>query len=177
MKDRRRNNPDFTRNTRSVTEGRLTNAQKEKQKIELQEKINFQEVAQLNAKHEGEKIKTSIAWAKTDLLEADLDIQEIRLDEKHLDKQIATTTKNLKQIELGVIEDKLQIASVSAELEHEKSIKQLEGLSIDIDELEFKNEERKSIGESFGVRYTQRAFPVQKIKNYLKGDDYEKPQR
>ena len=132
---------------------------------------------QLAAKHEGEKTKTAIAWAKTDLLEVDLNIQEIKLDEKKLDKQIAVTSKQIKSVELGVSEDKLQLASVAAELEHDKSIKQLEGLSIDIDELEFKNEERKSIGESFGVKYTQRAFPVQKIKNYLKGDDYEKPQR
>lgn len=172
MRDKRRKELD-SRNTRTVTEGRLTNAQKERQKIELQEKINFQEVAQLEAKHEGEKVKTAIAWAKTDLLEVDLDIQEVKLDEKKLDKQIALTSKQIKSVELGVVEDKLQLAAVAAELEHDKSIKQLEGISIEIDELEFKNEERKSIGESFGVKYTQRAFPVQKIKNYLKGDDYE----
>ena len=173
MRDRRRNELD-SRNPRVVTEGRLTNAAKEKKKIEIQEKINFQEIQQLDAKHEGEKVKTSIAWTKVDALEVDLKIQEIKLDEKDIEKDIALVGKEIKQIELGVIEDKKELASFAAELEHDKSVKQLEGISIEIDELDFKNNERKSIGESFGVKYNQRAFPVQKIKSYLKGDDYDK---
>ena len=151
-----------------VSEGRLKHAQAEIQKIELNEKINFQQVQQLTAKHEEEKFKTAIAWTKADTTGINAQIQEITYQQTGIEKDIALANRDIKYVELGMIEDKLQLLEHRAELEHDKSVKQLEGMSIEIDQLEFKNSESKQIGEAFGVNYKQRSFPVQKIKSYLK---------
>ena len=148
--------------------GRLKNVEAEKKKIEINEKINFQEVQQLTARHEEEKFKTSMAWSKTDIAEVNADITEINFQEAEVERDITRTNRDIKYVELGMVEDKLQLLEHRAELEHDKSIKQLEGMSIEIDQLDFKNDETKQIGEAFGVNYRQRSFPVQKIKSYLK---------
>lgn len=151
-----------------ISEGRLTNAQAEKQKIVLNEKINYQQVQQLTAKHEEEKFKTSIAFTKADTAELNADIQEINYQQTEIERDISLANRGIKYVELGMVEDKLQLLEHRAELEHDKTVKQLEGMSIEIDQLDFKNQESKQIGEAFGVNYKQRTFPVQKIKNYLK---------
>jgi hypothetical protein len=152
----------------AVREGRLKNVQAEKMKFEINEKIAFQEVQQLTAKHEEEKFKTSMAWSKTDIAEVNADISEINFQQTLIERDINRTNRDIKYVELGMVEDKLQLLEHRAELEHDKSVKQLEGMSIEIDQLEFKNDETKQIGEAFGVNYKQRTFPVQKIKSYLK---------
>ncbi|MBE9216296.1 hypothetical protein IQ247_27150 [Plectonema cf. radiosum LEGE 06105] len=151
-----------------VGEGRMRNAEAEVKKIELNEKINYQQVQQLTAKHEEEKFKTSIAWTKADTTGINAQIQEITYQQTGIERDIALANRDIKYVELGMIEDKLQLLEHRAELEHVKSVKQLEGMSIEIDQLEFKNNETKQIGEAFGVNYKQRTFPVQKIKSYLK---------
>lgn len=157
-----------TTNQPKVSEGRLKNVEAEKQKIVLNEKINFQQVEQLNAKHSEEKHKTSIAWTKADIAEVNADIQEIVYQQTEVERDISLANRDIKYVELGMVEDKLQLLEHRAELEHDKTVKQLEGMSIEIDQLEFKNDETKQIGETFGVSYKQRTFPVQKIKSYLK---------
>ena len=152
----------------AVREGRLKNVEAEKKKIEINEKINFQQVGQLRAKHEEEKFKTSMAWSKADIAEVNADITEITFQQTEIERDITRTNRDIKYVELGIVEDKLQLLEHRAELEHDKSVKQLEGMSIEIDQLEFKNDETKQIGEAFGVNYKQRSFPVQKIKSYLK---------
>ena len=152
----------------AAREGRLKNVEAEKKKIEINEKINFQQVEQLNAKHSEEKFKTSIAWTKADIAEVNADIAEINYQQTELERDISLANRDIKYVELGMVEDKLQLLEHRAELEHDKSVKQLEGMSIEIDQLEFKNDETKQIGETFGVSYKQRTFPVQKIKSYLK---------
>lgn len=150
------------------SEGRLKHAEAEKQKIVLNEKINYQQVQQLSAKHSEEKFKTSIAWTKADIAEVNADIQEISYQTTEVERDISLANRDIKFVELGMVEDKLQLLEHRAELEHDKTVKQLEGMSIEIDQLEFKNDESKQIGEAFGVNYKQRSFPVQKIKSYLK---------
>lgn len=152
----------------AVREGRLPNVEAEKKKIELNEKINFQQVQQLTAKHDEEKFKTSMGWSKVDIAEVNADISEINFQQTLVERDITRTNRDIKYVELGMVEDKLQLLEHRAELEHNKSVKQLEGMSIEIDQLEFKNDETKQIGEAFGVNYKQRTFPVQKIKSYLK---------
>ena len=152
----------------AAREGRLKNVEAEKKKIELNEKIAFQEVEQLSAKHEEEKHKTSIAWSKVDIAEVNADIEEINFQQTLVERDITRTNRDIKYVELGMVEDKLQLLEHRAELEHDKTVKQLEGMSIEIDQLEFKNDETKQIGEAFGVNYKQCTFPVQKIKSYLK---------
>lgn len=160
--------PQVSRVHEAVREGRLPNLQSEKKKIELNEKINFQQVQQLTAKHEEEKFKTSIAWSKVDIAEVNADISEITYQQTEIERNISLANRDIKYVELGMVEDKLQLLEHRAELEHDKTVKQLEGMSIEIDQLEFKNDETKQIGETFGVSYKQRTFPVQKIKSYLK---------
>ena len=151
-----------------ISEGRLRNAEAEKQKIVLNEKINYQQVQQLTAKHSEEKFKTSIAFTKADIAELNADIQEINYQQTEIERDISLANRDIKYVELGMVEDKLQLLEHRAELEHDKTVKQLEGMSIEIDQLNFKNTESKQIGETFGVNYKQRTFPVQKIKSYLK---------
>ena len=160
--------PEISRTHYAVREGRLKNVEAEKKKIELNEKIAFQEVEQLTARHEEEKFKTSMAWSKADIAEVNADITEITFQQTEIERDINRTNRDIKYVELGMVEDKLQLLEHRAELEHDKSVKQLEGMSIEIDQLEFKNDETKQIGEAFGVNYKQRSFPVQKIKSYLK---------
>ena len=160
--------PQVSRVHAAVREGRLPNLETEKKKIELNEKINFQQVQQLTAKHDEEKFKTALAWSKTDIAEVNADIAEINYQQNLIERDISLTNRDIKYVELGMVEDKLQLLEHRAELEHDKSVKQLEGMSIEIDQLEFKNDETKQIGEAFGVNYKQRSFPVQKIKSYLK---------
>lgn len=161
-------NPNSAQVHYTAREGRLKHVEAEKKKIELNEKINFQEVQQLTAKHEEEKHKTSQAWTKADIAEVTASTLEINFETTRIERDIASANKGIKYVELGMVEDKLQLLEHRAELEHDKTVKQLEGMSIEIDQLEFKNDESKQIGEAFGVNYKQRTFPVQKIKSYLK---------
>jgi len=152
-----------------VVEGRLSHVQAEKKKIELQEKINYQHIQQQEAKHEEEKFKTGQALTRVDIAEMNYRKLEIDFDIAEIERDINTVNKDAKYIELGIVEDKLNLLETKAELDHDKTIKQLEGLSIEIDELDFKNNERKQIGSAFGVNFKNRSFPVQEIKSYLKG--------
>ncbi len=172
MNSRKGRKPDLhpSKSLLGVTEGRLTHTQAEKRKIELQEKINYQQIQQQSAKHEEEKVKSAMAWTRVDIAEVNYQKLEIDFDIAEIERDINKVNKDSKYIELGIVEDKLNLLETKAELEHDKSILQLEGLSLEIDELDFKNNERKQIGSAFGVNFKTRSFPVQKIKSYLKGE-------
>ncbi|MBD0386260.1 MAG: hypothetical protein ICV54_06955 [Nostoc sp. C3-bin3] len=150
------------------TTGRLNNLEFEKKKIEINQGINYQQVRGLEAKHEEEKIKADEAWIKTDIASVSLETTKVNLEIAETDLQLTEVKADLKLVELGMAEDRLSLLEIRAGLEHNKSVAQLQGMSIEIDEVNFQNDERKKIGEYLGVNHTTRAFPVQNIKAFLK---------
>ncbi len=148
--------------------GRLTPLEFQKKEIEWQEKTNFQKERGLHAKHEQEKIKADVEWIKADIEQINFDKAKVTRTIGETELDILEVRSDARLLELGMEEDKLNVLEIRAELEHTKSVEQLQKLSMEIDDLKFENNMHREIGEFQGIHYTTRSLPVQSIKAYLK---------